>query len=228
VLARLPDAPPGTRGISLFLVPKVLVNADGSLGARNDVRAHSVEHKMGIHASPTCTMVYGDQGGAVGYLIGKEHAGMACMFTMMNNARLSVGIGGVGIAERATQQALSFAKDRKQGRLAGSTSNDSVAIVKHVDVRRMLMTMRALTRAARTICYATAIALDRAKRGKDEAARKLGSDRASLLTPVAKAFSTDIGTEVASLGIQVHGGMGYIEEDRRRAALSRRAHCADL
>jgi alkylation response protein AidB-like acyl-CoA dehydrogenase len=212
VLARLPDAPPGTRGISLFLVPKFLVNPDGSLGARNDVRAHSVEHKMGIHASPTCTMVYGDQGGAVGYLIGKEHAGMACMFTMMNNARLSVGIGGVGIAERATQQALSFAQDRKQGRLAGSTSNDSVAIVKHVDVRRMLMTMRALTRAARTICYATAIALDRAKRGKDEAARKLGSDRASLLTPVAKAFSTDIGTEVASLGIQVHGGMGYIEE----------------
>lgn len=212
VLARLPDAPPGTKGISLFLVPKFLVNADGSLGARNDVRAHSIEHKMGIHASPTCTMVYGDEGGAVGYLIGKEHAGMACMFTMMNNARLSVGIGGVGVAERATQQALAYAQDRKQGRLAGSPSNDSVAIVAHVDVRRMLMTMRALTRAARTICYATAIALDRAKRGKDDASRKSASDRAALLTPIAKAFSTDIGTEVASLGVQVHGGMGYIEE----------------
>ena len=212
VLARLPDAPAGTKGISLFLVPKFLVNADGSLGARNDVRAHSVEHKMGIHASPTCTMVYGDKGGAVGYLIGKEHAGMTCMFTMMNNARLSVGIGGVGVAERATQEALAYAQDRKQGRLAGSTSNDSVAIVQHVDVRRMLMTMRALTRAARAICYATAVALDRAKRGKDDAARKAGNDRAALLTPVAKAFSTDIGTEVASLGVQVHGGMGYIEE----------------
>jgi acyl-CoA dehydrogenase len=210
VLARLPDAPAGTKGISLFLVPKFLVNPDGSLGARNDVRAHSVEHKLGIHASPTCTMVYGDHGGAVGYLIGKENAGMACMFTMMNNARLSVGIGGVGIAERATQEALAYAQDRKQGRLAGS--NDSVPITKHIDVRRMLMTMRALTRAARTICYATAVALDRGKRGKDDAVRKAGSDRAALLTPVAKAFSTDIGTEVASLGVQVHGGMGYIEE----------------
>jgi len=210
VLARLPDAPPGTKGISLFLVPKFLVNADGSLGERNDVRAHSVEHKMGIHASPTCTMVYGDKGGAVGYLIGKEHAGMACMFTMMNNARLSVGIGGVGVAERATQEALAYAHERKQGRLAGS--NDSVPIARHVDVRRMLMTMRALTRAARTICYATAVALDRADRGNDDAARKTASERAALLTPVAKAFSTDIGTEVASLGVQVHGGMGYIEE----------------
>ncbi|HKY86100.1 MAG TPA: acyl-CoA dehydrogenase [Pseudorhodoplanes sp.] len=210
VLARLPDAPAGTKGISLFLVPKFLVNADGSLGARNDVRAHSVEHKMGIHASPTCTMVYGDHGGAVGYLVGKEHAGMTCMFTMMNNARLSVGIGGVGVAERATQEALNYANERKQGRLAGG--NDSVAISQHVDVRRMLMTMRALTRAARNICYATAAALDRAHRCKDDAARKAASDRAALLTPVAKAFSTDIGTEVASLGVQVHGGMGYIEE----------------
>jgi acyl-CoA dehydrogenase len=212
VLARLPDAPAGTKGISLFLVPKFLVNRDGSLGERNDVRAHSIEHKMGIHASPTCTMVYGDHGGAVGYLIGKEHAGMACMFTMMNNARLSVGIGGVGVAERATQQALDYAHERKQGRLFGAASNDSVPIELHVDVKRMLMTMRALTRAARTICYATAIALDRAKRGKDEAARKFGTDRAALLTPVAKAFSSDIGTEVASIGVQVHGGMGYIEE----------------
>jgi alkylation response protein AidB-like acyl-CoA dehydrogenase len=212
VLARLPDAPAGTKGISLFLVPKFLVNADGSIGERNDVRAHSVEHKMGIHASPTCTMVFGDQGGAKAWLVGQENAGMACMFTMMNNARLSVGIGGVGIAERATQQAAHYAKDRKQGRNPGMPATQSVAIVDHVDVQRMLLTMSALTRAARAICYATAVALDRAHRGKDEAARKAGAERAALLTPVAKAFSTDIGTEVASLGVQVHGGMGYIEE----------------
>jgi alkylation response protein AidB-like acyl-CoA dehydrogenase len=212
VLARLPDAPAGTKGISLFLVPKFLVNADGSLGARNDVRAHSVEHKMGIHASPTCTMVYGDNGGAIGYLVGQEHAGMACMFTMMNNARLSVGIGGVGIAERALQQASAYAHERKQGRNPGMPATQSIAIVEHIDVQRMLLTMSALTRAARAICYATAVALDRAHRGKDEAARKAGQERAALLTPVAKAFSTDIGTEVATLGVQVHGGMGYIEE----------------
>lgn len=212
VLARLPDAAAGTKGISLFLVPKFLVNADGSLGARNDVRAHSIEHKMGIHASPTCTMVYGDKGGAVGFLVGKENAGMACMFTMMNSARLSVGIGGVGIAERATQAASAYARERKQGRTAGMAADQSVTIISHVDVRRMLLTMRALTRAARTICYATAVALDRAVRGADETARKAGHGRAALLTPVAKAFSTDVGTEVASLGIQVHGGMGYIEE----------------
>ena len=212
VLARLPDAPPGTKGISLFLVPKFLVNDDGSLGARNDVRAHSVEHKMGIHASPTCTMVYGDGGGAVAYLVGQENAGMACMFTMMNNARLSVGIGGVGIAERALQQASAYARERRQGRNPGMAATQSVTIVEHIDVQRMLLTMSALTRAARAICYATAVALDRAHLGKDEAARKAGAERAALLTPVAKAFSTDIGTEVASIGIQVHGGMGYIEE----------------
>ena len=211
VLARLPDAPPGTRGISLFLVPKFLLNADGSPGKRNDVRAHSVEHKMGIHASPTCTMIYGDDGGAVGYLIGKEHAGMACMFTMMNEARLAVGLQGVAIAERATQQAMHYARDRKQGRGAGEHTA-SVAIVEHADVRRMLLTMRALTRAARAICYATAVALDRSHHEKDADARKSAQDRAALLTPVAKAFSTDIGIDVASLGVQVHGGMGYIEE----------------
>ena len=199
VLARLPDAPPGTKGISLFLVPKVL-----SDGARNDVRAHSVEHKLGIHASPTCTMVYGDQGGAVAFLIGEEHKGMACMFTMMNRARLAVGLQGVGIAERATQQALAYARDRKQG--------PAGAIITYPDVKRMLLTMRALTGAARAICYATGIAIDRSLRAKSEAERKAAHERASLLTPVAKAFSTDIGTEVASLGIQVHGGMGYIEE----------------
>ncbi len=199
VLARLPDAPPGTRGVSLFLIPKVLPD-----GTRNDLRAHSVEHKLGIHASPTCTMVYGDHGGAVGFLIGEEHKGMACMFTMMNRARLAVGLQGVAIAERATQQALSYARERKQG-AAG-------AIVNYPDVKRMLLTMRGLTGAARAICYATGVAIDRSLREKTDAARKAAHERASLLTPVAKAFSTDIGIEVASLGVQVHGGMGYIEE----------------
>jgi alkylation response protein AidB-like acyl-CoA dehydrogenase len=203
VLARLPDAPPGTKGISLFLVPKFLLNADGSLGARNDVRAHSIEHKMGIHASPTCTMVYGDEGGAVGYLIGEEHRGMLCMFTMMNRARLAVGLQGVAIAERATQQAVAYAKDRRQG---------PGPIIDYPDVRRMLLTMRGMTRAARAICYATAIALDRSHLAQDAATRAAGQARASLLTPVAKAFSTDIGVEVASFGVQVHGGMGFIEE----------------
>jgi alkylation response protein AidB-like acyl-CoA dehydrogenase len=198
VLARLPDAPTGTKGISLFLVPKFMED-----GTRNDVRAHSVEHKMGIHASPTCTMVYGDNGGAVGFLIGEEHKGMACMFTMMNRARLAVGLQGVAIAERATQQAFGYARERKQM---------GHAIIDYPDVKRMLLTMRAMTGAARAICYATGVALDRSIRAKDEAARKAANDRASLLTPVAKAFSTDIGIEVASLGVQVHGGMGFIEE----------------
>ena len=212
VLARLPDAPPGTRGISLFLVPKFLLKPDGSLGARNDVRAHSVEHKLGIHGSPTCTMIFGDDGGATSYLIGQENAGMACMFTMMNRARLAVGLQGVGIAERATQQALAYARDRQQGREAGTKPGEMAPIIAHPDVRRMLLTMRALTQAARVICYATAIALDRGRAQHDEAARKAAEQRASLLTPVAKAFSTDIGNEVASLGVQVHGGMGFIEE----------------
>ena len=212
VLARLPDAPPGTRGISLFLVPKFLLNADGSPGARNDVRAHSVEHKLGIHGSPTCTMIFGDKGGATGFIIGEENAGMACMFTMMNRARLAVGLQGVGIAERATQQAVAYARERRQGRTPGMPATESAPIIAHPDVKRMLMTMRALTQAARTICYVTAMALDRAERGADKAARQAAHARASLLTPVAKAFSTDIGIEVASLGVQVHGGMGFIEE----------------
>ena len=212
VLARLPDAPPGTRGISLFLVPKFLLNADGSPGARNDVRAHSIEHKLGIHASPTCTMILGDQGGATGFLIGEENAGMAYMFTMMNRARLAVGLQGVGVADRATQLALAYARERRQGRTAGMTAEASVAIVAHPDVRRMLLSMRALTQAARAVCYLTAMALDRAERGADKAAREAAHARASLLTPVAKAFSSDIGVEVASLGVQVHGGMGFIEE----------------
>jgi acyl-CoA dehydrogenase len=212
VLARLPDAPPGTRGISLFLVPKFLVQADGSLGARNDVRAHSVEHKLGIHGSPTCTMVFGDAGGATAFLIGEENAGMSCMFTMMNRARLAVGLQGVGIAECATQKALAYARHRRQGRATGMNASQSAPIIAHPDVRRMLLTMRALTQAARTICYATALAIDRSEREGDEAKRQQAHAQASLLTPVAKAFSTDVANEVASLGIQVHGGMGYIEE----------------
>ena len=212
VLARVPDAPPGTRGISLFLVPKFLVNADGSLGARNDIRAHSVEHKLGIHGSPTCTMMLGDQGGAVGYLIGAENAGMACMFTMMNQARLAVGLQGVGVAECATQQALAYARERQQGRIAGMPATQSAPIIAHPDVRRMLLSMRALTASARAICYASAMATDRSQRMSDAAARQAAYERASLLTPIAKAFSTEVGIEVTSLGVQVHGGMGYIEE----------------
>lgn len=198
VLARLPDAPAGTKGISLFLVPKFLPD-----GTRNDARAHSVEHKMGIHGSPTCTMVYGDNGGAIGFLIGEEHKGMACMFTMMNRARLAVGLQGVAIAERAMQQATNYARERKQS---------GHVIIDYPDIKRMLLTMRGLTGAARAICYTTAVALDRSLCSKDDAARKAAHERCSLLTPVAKAFSTDIGVEVASLGVQVHGGMGFIEE----------------
>jgi acyl-CoA dehydrogenase len=210
LLARLPDAPAGTKGVSLFLVPKVLPNADGSPGARNDLRAHSIEHKLGIHASPTCTMVYGDAGGATGFLIGEENRGMACMFTMMNRARLGVALQGVAVAERATQQAIAYARERRQGRAPGAS--ELSPIIAHPDVKRMLLSMRALTRAARAISYATAVTLDRAERGDGAAARQAAHERASLLTPVAKAFATDIGCEVASLGVQVHGGMGYIEE----------------
>ena len=212
VLARLPDAPPGTRGISLFLVPKFLLNADGTLGARNDLRAHSVEHKLGLHGSPTCTMIFGDHGGATGFIVGEENAGMACMFTMMNRARLAVGLQGVGIAERATQQALAYARERRQGRTARMPATESAPIIAHADIKRVLLSMRALTQAARSICYVTAMALDRAERGADKAARQMAHARTSLLTPVAKAFASDIGVEVASLGVQIHGGMGFIEE----------------
>ena len=212
VLARLPDAPAGTRGISLFLVPKFLVDEDGTLGARNDVHCVGLEHKLGIHASPTCTLAYGDHGGAIGYLIGEENKGLACMFTMMNNARLNVGIQGVAIAERATQQALAYAQDRRQGRALGEGGPQMSPIAAHPDVQRMLMTMKAMTAAARAICFMTASALDAAHRGRDAAERRAGHERASLLTPIAKAFSTDIANEVASLGVQVHGGMGFIEE----------------
>jgi alkylation response protein AidB-like acyl-CoA dehydrogenase len=212
VLARLPDAPAGTKGISLFLIPKFLVNADGTLGARNDIFASGVEHKLGIHASPTCTMTMGDHGGAVGYLIGEENRGMLCMFTMMNQARLGVGLEGVGIADRAYQQALAYAQERKQGRAIGKTGDGADAIIVHPDIKRMLLQMRAMTAAARTICYATAVALDIATRATDAKVRSDAAARAALLTPIAKAFSTDIGNEVASRGVQIHGGMGFIEE----------------
>jgi acyl-CoA dehydrogenase len=209
VLARLPDAPPGTKGISLFLVPKFLLKADGTPGPRNDLRCASVEHKLGIHASPTCVMMYGDNEGATGWLVGEENKGLACMFTMMNLARLGVGVEGVAIAERAYQHALSYAKERKQGRAAGA--KETSAIIEHPDVKRMLLTMRAMTQASRAICLKNADAIDRSKYLKGLVAQD-ALEEANLLTPVAKAFSTDCGIDVASLGIQVHGGMGFIEE----------------
>jgi len=209
VLARLPDAPAGIKGISLFLVPKYLVNADGSKGERNDLRVVSLETKMGIHSSPTCVMAYGDTEGAIGYLIGEENNGLACMFTMMNNARLMVGIQGVGIAERALQEATAYAAERRQGRAPGWRGEGMSPIIEHPDIRRTLLLMRGLTQASRAICYACAHAIDKA-RGEDDAG--FWRERANLLTPLAKAFSSDAGFDVASLGIQVHGGMGYIEE----------------
>ncbi len=213
VLARLPDAPPGTRGISLFLVPKIRVNDDGSLGAHNDVVCAGVEHKLGIHASPTCVMKYGEKGeGAVGYLVGEENRGLNVMFIMMNAARLAVGMQGVAVAERATQRALSYARERRQGRSAASSSAQMAPILEHADIRRSLMTMKALTQAARAICLVTARETDVARRSQDAAERAAAQHRVALLTPVAKAFSTDIGCEVASIGVQVHGGMGFIEE----------------
>jgi acyl-CoA dehydrogenase len=212
VLARVPDAPPGTRGISLFLVPKYLVNPDGSLGARNDVVCAGVEHKLGIHASPTCVMKYGETDGAVGYLVGEENRGLNVMFIMMNAARLAVGVQGVALAERATQRAIAYARERKQGRSAATKGADMAPIVEHPDIRRSLLTMKALTQAARAICLVTARETDIARRASDPAQRAAAADRVALLTPVAKAFSTDIGCEVASIGVQVHGGMGFIEE----------------
>ncbi len=211
VLARLPDAPEGTRGISLFLVPKRLVNEDGSLGARNDVVCAGLEVKLGIHASPTCVMNFGEKEGAVGYLVGEENKGLATMFIMMNAARLAVGMQGVAVADRATQRAIEYANERRQGRgLQGG--GGPVSIVEHADVRRMLVTMQAMTQAARSICLVTARESDLAHRADDPEARAQASARAALLTPVAKAFSTDIGCEVASIGVQVHGGMGFVEE----------------
>jgi 3-(methylthio)propanoyl-CoA dehydrogenase len=210
VLARLPDAPNGTKGISCFIVPKYLVNEDGSLGDRNDVRCVSLEHKLGIHASPTAVLSFGDEGGATGYMIGPENGGMRCMFVMMNNARFGVGMEGVSIAERAYQHALAYAKDRVQGRVVGGAQG--ATIVDHPDVRRMLMTMKSLTEASRALAYYTAGQNDIAGKHEDEIVRAAANDRLALLTPLVKAWSTDIGVEVASIGVQVHGGMGFIEE----------------
>lgn len=211
VLARLPGAPAGTRGLSLFLVPKFLVKPDGALGPRNDVRCASIEHKLGIHASPTCVMIYGDGDGAAGWLVGEENRGLAAMFVMMNSARLAVGMQGVGIADRALQQALAYARDRRQGRGPAGGAGMS-AIVEHADVQRMLLTMKGLTHAARGICHLTAVAIDRSLHGAKADERRRQGERAALLTPIAKAFSSDVGDEVATLGVQIHGGMGYVEE----------------
>jgi len=212
VLARLPEAPPGTKGISLFLVPKFLVNGDGSLGARNDVRCVSLEHKLGIHASPTCVLAYGDSGGAVGYLVGEENRGMECMFTMMNNARLNVGLQGVAIAERAYQQARDFARQRVQGRPVTAKTAGTYPIIHHPDVRRMLLMMRAQTEAMRALAYYTAGAIDRARHHPLSETRARQQRRVDLLIPVVKAWCTDLGVEIASTGVQIHGGMGFIEE----------------
>jgi alkylation response protein AidB-like acyl-CoA dehydrogenase len=212
VLARVPDAPPGTRGISCFIVPKYLVNDDGSLGARNDLRCVSIEHKLGIHASPTCVMSYGDARGAVGYLIGEANQGMRYMFTMMNTARLSVGVQGLSIAERAYQDALRYAQERRQGRAIGAPAGESSPIVQHPDVRRMLLTMKACLEAMRALLYTNAVSIDLARHHHDRAEREARRELVELLTPISKAWCTDLGVELASIGLQVHGGMGYVEE----------------
>jgi acyl-CoA dehydrogenase len=204
VLARLPDAPEGTRGISLFVVPKFLVNSDGSLGERNDAYAVSLEHKLGIHASATCTMSFGDNGGAVGHLVGQENSGLAHMFTMMNHARIGVGGQGLSISDRAYQDAVWYAKDRVQG--GGKT------IINHPDVRRMLMVMRASTEAMRALLYSTYAHTDNAHKNPDEEVAKVSSKRADLMTPIVKGWCTEMSNELTSLGVQVHGGMGFVEE----------------
>jgi 3-(methylthio)propanoyl-CoA dehydrogenase len=212
VLARVPHAPPGTRGISCFIVPKYLVNDDGSLGARNDLRCVSIEHKLGIHASPTCVMSYGDASGAIGYLIGEANQGMRYMFTMMNTARLSVGVQGLAIAERAYQDALRYAQERRQGRAIGARKGESSPIVEHPDVRRMLLTMKAYVEAMRALLYTNAVSIDLARHHHDLAEREARRELVELVTPVSKAWCTDLGVELASVGLQVHGGMGYVEE----------------
>jgi alkylation response protein AidB-like acyl-CoA dehydrogenase len=207
VLARLPDAPEGSRGISLFVVPKYHVKDDGSLGPRNDLRCVSLEHKLGINASPTCVMSYGDNGECVGELVGEPNRGLMAMFTMMNNARINVGNQGVQIGERATQQAIAYANERVQSARAGSPDKNPVAIIEHPDVRRMLLRMKALTEGARALLYYCAGQVDRGTLG-DAAAKA----RAEVLVPLIKAWGTDVGVEVAGIGIQVHGGMGFVEE----------------
>ena len=213
VLARTPDAPEGVKGISLFVVPKFLVRDDGSLGARNDVVCASIENKLGIHASPTCVMVYGEKGGATGYLVGEENRGLEYMFIMMNLARFSVGMEGVGIAERAYQRAVAYARDRVQGKAVGLEKGAKAGpIIGHPDIRRMLMTMRAHVEGTRAVAYVTAAAMDNARRHPDAAARKAHQAFVDLMIPIVKGHTTEVAQEVASLAVQVHGGMGYIEE----------------
>ena len=212
VLARLPDAPEGTAGISMFIVPKIHVNEDGSLGGRNDVQCIKVEEKMGLHGSPTCVMAFGESGECYGELLGEENKGLKNMFVMMNSARLDVGLQGVGVAERAFQRALAYAQDRRQGRAPGVKTGDMISIYEHADVRRMLLDMKVLTEGARAICYANGVAYDLARHASDENERRKASALEGLLTPVSKAWSTDRANEVASIGVQIHGGMGYIEE----------------
>ena len=213
VLARLPDAPPGTKGISLFIVPKFLVEDDGSLGARNDVQVVSLEHKLGIHASPTCVMAFGEsEGGAIGELVGDPHDGMRQMFTMMNDARLGVGLQGLAIAERAAQHAEAYARDRLQGRAPGAAPGAQSPIIDHPDVRRMLLESRATIDAMRALCYENARAIDLALHAPDEDARRHGQRMADLLTPLSKSWCTDLGVELTSTALQVFGGMGYVEE----------------
>ncbi len=213
VLARTPDAPTGTKGISCFIVPKFLVDEDGSIGERNDVKVVSLEHKMGIKASPTCTLSYGDDGeGAIGYLIGEENAGMRYMFTMMNNARLGVGVEGMGLAIRSYQQAVAFAHERRQGYAPDAPRGEKSLIVDHPDVRRMLLTMRSTVEGMRALCYKVAEHIDLAKHATDEADRTEAQEIVDLLIPLAKSWCTDESERVTSIGIQVHGGMGYIEE----------------
>ncbi|MGI9623234.1 MAG: acyl-CoA dehydrogenase [Acidimicrobiales bacterium] len=212
VLARTPSAPPGTAGISLFIVPKHVLDAQGHPSERNDITCVSLEHKMGIHASPTCVLQFGDQGGAVGYLIGEENAGMRYMFTMMNQARLAVGLEGVALGDLAYQQALAHAIERFQGHRRGSEPGKQVPIIEHPDVRRMLLTMKAHVEAIRALVYLNAYAIDLAHHHPDEAEQQRSRELTDLLTPVSKAWGTDLGNELTSLGLQVHGGMGYIEE----------------
>ncbi len=212
VLARLPDAPAGTRGISLFVVPKFLVNAAGELGIRNDVRCASLEHKLGIHGSPTAVLIYGEQGGAVGYLVGEPNRGLEYMFTMMNNARHAVGLEGVAVAEGAYQKALHFARERVQGRPVGYTGQDVPPIIEHPDVKRMLLTMKAGVEAMRAVAYVCALAFDLGRENPDPAARAYWARRGDFLTPIVKGWCTEFGLELASVGVQIHGGMGFIEE----------------
>jgi alkylation response protein AidB-like acyl-CoA dehydrogenase len=212
VLARTPDAPEGVKGISLFVVPKYLVNEDGSLGERNDVKCVSIEHKLGIHASPTCVMAYGDGDGAIGYLVGEENRGLQYMFTMMNFARLEVGIEGVAIAERAYQRAAEYAKGRVQGRKIGDKVGDRVSIIHHPDVRRMLLTMKSQVEAMRALAVQACSYLDRALHHEDAGEKLKYQNLFDLLTPVVKGWSTEQSIEIASLGVQIHGGMGFVEE----------------